>query len=137
MQGVQADLSSACAYQNRPPIAICALHRTPASTDGSDGLTLLKQCLVKVTVAYGDYIPIHKDCPACPVLFSEEELRRHEKEFEGIVYMEEFRDSDLQIGNAKKHGHLVSRDGSLSLENFDAAKTKAEGLLVSFFKGQG
>lgn len=97
-----------------------------------DDLPLLEQCLVKISAAYGDYIPVHKDYPVCPVLFSEEGLKRHEKEFEDIVYMEEF--LDVQTGNEmKKQGHLVGRDGSISLEDFDAAK-KAEELLVSVLK---
>jgi hypothetical protein len=36
----------------------------------------------------------------------------------------------------KKRGHLVGRDGSVSLEDFDAAKEKAEELLESFVKGK-
>lgn len=51
-----------------------------------EDLPLLEQCLVEISAAYGNYIPVHDNCLVCRVLFSEENLKRHEKEFEEIVY---------------------------------------------------
>lgn len=49
--------------------------------------------------------------------------------------MEEF---IIQIRNVmKKHGYLVDRHGSVSLEGFDAAKAKAEESLASLLEGNG
>ena len=72
----------------------------------------------------------------CPVLFFKEDLKRHEKEFQDIVYVEAF--LDVQIGNVmEKRGHRINigGDGSVSLDDFDTAK-KAEELLASVSKDE-
>lgn len=50
-----------------------------SSHSWSDGLPLLEQCLLSLTTGYGDYIPASTNYPVCPVIFSEEDTKRHEK----------------------------------------------------------
>ena len=73
----------------------------------SDGLPLLKQCLVLIITLYGDYVPAHKDGPVCPVSTSEEDLgtkRRSQRccwyrRMVGCAYME-IHDIVRQIGGS-------------------------------------
>jgi hypothetical protein len=52
-----------------------------SSHSWSDGLPLLEQRLMSLTAGYNDYIPANTDYPVCPVIFSEEDTKRHETLF--------------------------------------------------------
>ena len=101
-----------------------------SSHSWSDGLPLLEQCLLSLTAGYGDHIPTNINYPVCPVTFSEEDVRRHEKEFRDIIYPEEWLDVHIRA-LMKTKGILLHRDGSVDEEDFEEARKKAEESFVA------
>lgn len=101
-----------------------------SSHSWSDGLPLLEQCLLSLTVGYGDYIPTSINYPVCPVIFSEEDAKRHEKEFRDIIYPEEWLDVHIRALMRIK-GILLHRDGSVDEEDFEEARKKADESFVA------
>ena len=101
-----------------------------SSHSWSDGLPLLEQCLLSLTTGYGDYIPASTNYPVCPVIFSEEDTKRHEKEFRDIIYPEEWLDVHIRA-LMKTKGIVLHRDGSVDEEVFEEAKKKADESFVA------
>jgi hypothetical protein len=96
-----------------------------SSHSWSDGLPLLEQCLLSLTTAYGDYIPASNDYLVCPVLFSEEDVKRHEKEFKEIILPEEWLDVHI-TALMKTKGIVLHRDGCVDKAIFEDARKKAD-----------
>ena len=101
-----------------------------SSHSWSDGLPLLEQCLLSLTAGYGDYIPASNDYPVCPVIFSEEDTKRHEKEFRDIIYPEEWLDVHIRA-LMKTKGIVLHRDGSVEEGEFEEARKKADESFVA------
>ena len=96
-----------------------------SSHSWSDGLPLLEQCLLSLTAGYGDYIPTSANYPVCPVLFSDEDVKRHQKEFKDIIHPEEWLDAHIRA-LMKTKGIVVHRDGCVDEEDFEEAQKKAD-----------
>jgi hypothetical protein len=105
-----------------------------SSHSWSDGLPLLEQCLISLSAGYGDYIPASTDYPVCPVIFFEEDTKRHEKEFKDIIYTEEWLDVYIRA-LMKTKGILMHRDGSVDEEEFEEARKKADESFVAISTG--
>jgi hypothetical protein len=88
-----------------------AIYYSPHSW--SDGLPLLKQCLLSPTAAYGDYLPTSPDDSVCPVSFTEDDVKRQVYEFKDIVHPEEWLDVHI-TAHMKAKGMLVHQDGSVN-----------------------
>jgi Phosphotransferase enzyme family len=102
-----------------------------SSYSWSDGLPLLEQCLVSISAMYGTYIRAHKNYPVCPVSISEEDLKRHKKEFDDIVCVEE--SLDVHIRTLLNHeGIIIHQDGSVDSRVFELAQSRVKELFVSF-----
>ena len=100
-----------------------------SSYSWSDGLPLLERCLLSLSGGYGDYFPARANYPVCPVIFSEEDTKRHEKEFKDIIYPGEFLDVHVRAW-MKGKGIVVHRDGAVEEEMFEEAKKKADQCFV-------
>ena len=105
-----------------------------SSHSWSDGLPLFERCLMSLSAAYGDYIPASTDCPICPVLFSEEEVKRHEKDFEDIIHPEEWLDVHI-TAMMKAKGFILHKDGSVNTEDFEEAREKADKSFLNIYQG--
>ena len=97
---------------------------------------LLEQCLQSLAAGYDDYLPASTNYPFCPVIFSEEDMRRHEKELRGIIYPEEWLDVHIRA-LMKTKGILLHRDGSVNKEEFEEARKKADESFVAIFAAMG
>ena len=62
--------------------------------------------------------------------FSEEDTKRHEKEFRDIIYPEEWLDVHVRA-SMKTKGIFLHRDGSVDEEEFEEAKIKADETFVA------
>ena len=87
-----------------------------SSRSWSDGLPLLEQCLLSLTAGYGYYIPASTNHPVCPVIFSEEDTKRHEKGFRDVIYPEEWLDVHIRA--------LMKTKGIVLHEEFEEAREK-------------
>jgi hypothetical protein len=101
-----------------------------SSHSWSDGLPLLEQCLLSLTAGYGDYIPASTNYPVCPVLFSDEDVKRHEEEFRDIIHPEEWLDVHIRA-LMKTKSIVLHRDGCVDEEDFEDARKKADESFVS------
>jgi Phosphotransferase enzyme family len=101
-----------------------------SSHSWSDGLPLLERCLLSLTARYGNYIPASTNYPVSPVLFSEDDVRRHEKEFKDIIHPEEWLDVHIRALMMTK-GIVLHRDGSVDSEDFEEARKKADESFVA------
>jgi hypothetical protein len=101
-----------------------------SSHSWSDGLPLFEQCLLSLTAGYGDRIPTGTYNPICPVIFFEEDIERHEKEFRDIIYPEEWLDVHIRA-LMKTKGIVLHRDGSVDKEEFEEARKIADESFVA------
>ena len=101
-----------------------------SSHSWSDGLPLLEQSLLSLTAGYGDYIPASINHPVCPVLFSDDDVKRHEKEFRDIIHPEEWLDVHIRA-LMKTKGIVLHRDGCIDQEDFEEARKKADESFVA------
>lgn len=105
-----------------------AIYYSLALHSWSEGLPLLEQCLISLTAGYGDYIPTSASYAVCPVSFSDEDVKRHEREFEDIVHREEW--LELQImAWMKAEGIVLQRHGCVNEEVFEEAQDLADKIL--------
>lgn len=94
-----------------------------SSYSWSDGLPLLEQTLISLSAAYGDFIPVNPEYPVCPLSFSEENIKRREREFKEIIHDEEYLDAHVMT-LLKMYGFTISKDGSVDEEIFEEARKK-------------
>ena len=92
-----------------------------SSHSWSDGFPLLEQTLLQICSSYGKEIPVHKDFPTCPISFTEEDRKRHQKEFKTVVRREALLEEFVHK-SMKEAGIILNRDGSVPKEQYEQAK---------------
>ncbi|KAF9485544.1 kinase-like protein [Pholiota conissans] len=86
----------------------------------SDGLPAFEQILMLLSAEYGKLIPVHDDYPICPVVFSEEDEKRHEKEYKVVFGEEILLEPRVKVA-IERAGIVMGPDGAVESKDLDAA----------------
>ncbi|KAF9485545.1 hypothetical protein BDN70DRAFT_591828 [Pholiota conissans] len=107
-----------------------------SSRSWSEGLPLLERTMMSLSAEYGDSIPVVDNYPVCPVVFSEEDQKRHNKEYTKVIYAEQRLEATLTKA-MKEAGIALGEDGSVHPDQFGAAVKKNEEVFAAIMASTG
>lgn len=103
-----------------------------SSYSWSDGLPLLDVAITSICDSYGDDIPSHADCPACPVSYTDEERQQ-------LLVDLKFHSQEALLENyarrwLAKYGIDWQEDGCVPADRFEEAKDAIDELYAIALK---